>query len=371
MSAHIVLLSLIVCNGILFYSKDYKIPYCSRRSNRLFVVFSEACIFLLVGLRSSAVGIDTIRYKDFFEKIARDSNYLKTLDWAFLFRVLVTVSEKFHSFQMLLLLCAAINCIGFGYFFLSATEDHESAFWCIFYFITLGSYFNSMNLMRQFCAMAVTVNIFTVLKKEQNRKSWIIAIALLLIGMCFHASAILSAVYFVPFLMKKVDKKTIIIFSGLALSFVVIYRYMIPLIFRFWDRYQKYAQDSRLTSGNIGVFAASMILLRIIMIILVLTMDERKSDNTDIYRQTIYTIVSTALFMLQGQTQFALRIGYYYEILFPVFIPAFIRKIKSKQMGRLLHVILALYAFTYFFYMMKWGGARSNRSTVPYTFFWQ
>ena len=371
MTAHIVLLILILINGVRCYSKESYFPYCSQKRNARFVISSELMILCLVGLRASSVGIDTVRYERFFDRISQNADYMERLDWAVIFRTLVMICEKFNSFQMLLIICALINCIGFGWFALSVTEDNEAAFWYILFFVTFGSYFNSMNVIRQVCAMSVTINIYGVLHKNRNLKSFGIALLLLLVGLGFHSSAILSIGYFLPFIIKEIDKKAIMIISFISLLLIVAYSTVIPLVFSFWDVYERYSEDARLSSGHTGVFAISMILLRIIMIGVVLRMDAKKPENQDIYRQTVYTVISTALFILQAQTQFALRTGYYFEIFFLLYVPTFVRKFKSKRSRWILYSLLSLYAIAYFIYALMWGGSGSNRATVPYYFFWQ
>ena len=328
-------------------------------------------LFFVMAVRSASVGLDTWRYERYFYAICRNHNYAKRLGWEKLFVLLNFFAGRFNSFTLLLSLCALITVVGFGYFAYKNTEEGESAFWFVYFYITLNLYFNSMHLIRQICAMAICINIYTVLKKDRSLKGWIKAAVLLLIGQGFHVTAFFSLAFVIPFLLNKITKKTItnvIFLSVIGMAFLTVGQ---NFLLRSIERFSVYIGDERLSSGGIGVFAVAMTAIKIFMIAYTLTLNPAKPENTEIYRLTIIIVISTAFYLLQTQTQFALRLGYYYEVFMLLYIPAFIRKIRSVTSRRIAFGLMYLFGFTYFFYMMKYGGARSNRGTVPYTFFWQ
>ena len=225
--------------------------------------------------------------------------------------------------------------------------------------------------MRQMCAIAITVNIYTVLNKDTTRKGYIKAVLLLLLGMGFHITSIFAAVYFLPFAYKNITRKSIRNIAIISMVGIVLLSVGQRILLRLVPRFSRYMGDDRLTTGRIGVYAAVLILIKILMILYTLVWNPNKEENKEVYRLAYIIVVSTAFFMMQSRTQFALRIGYYYEIFMPLYIPVFINQFKKKKNRQILHIAMFLFGVAYFVYMIHFGGVKSNRGCVPYTFYWQ
>ena len=369
MTVHIIVLLTITILGFFIYLSKSNLTM--RRKNKLFVIISELCFFAVISLRSSSVGLDTWRYEYYFYKICDNPEYYKRLGWEPLYVLINLFARRFHSFQLVLIICAFITVMGFGYFLLKNTEDKESAFWFIYFYITLNLYFNSMHLIRQICAMAICVNIYTVLKKEVSLKSAVKCIVLLVMGLGFHITAVFSIVYIIPFVVKNLNRKTVRNLIVVSLAGMVGVSVAQRVILRYIPRFSIYMNDDRLSTGRIGIFVLSMMALKIVMIALSLKLDPENPANKEMYRLTCIVVISTAFYILQTRTQFALRLGYYYEVFMLLYIPGFIRKLKTVRSRRVAYILMYAYGLIYFIYMLKFGGARSNRGTVPYLFYWQ
>lgn len=368
MGVHLgVLFSIILLSMLTLRDTRY-----DKKGMKQFVILSELVLFVIIACRGNSVGLDTITYKIYYNRLIRQPSFNQRLNWEPLFILFIRIAGACNSFQVLLALCAAVTCIGFGTFIYLNAKDKWIAFWYLYFYMTLNLYFNSLHLMRQICAMAIAINVYTVLKNDKTRKEYIKAGILVVLAMGFHVTAgLFIAPVIAAMLLKKIGRRTIGIALFASLFAGVLLSYAQRLILMF-ERYSRYLDDDRLSEGRIGVYAASLIFIKFMMTLIVLMkLDPNNEDNRDIYRLTFINVVATAFFTLQSRTQFALRIGYWYEMYFPLYLPTCLHRIKKKNNRYVLLLLFFLYGFAYFVYMMKFGGIKSNRGTVPYVFFWQ
>ena len=374
MLVHLAVLGLVCFLGVLIYQRDTD-PLLRERNlikkNRMFVILVVACLFVVIAFRANTVGLDTPTYYAYFRILDRRPGYAAVLGWEPLYLLINRIGTLFDSYQFVLAVCAGITVVGYGYFCYKNTDRNTSAFWFFYFFITLNLYFNSMHLVRQMCAIAISINVYTVLKQGTSVKSYIKAAILLVLGACFHISAVIAVAFMVPFMLKKVSRRTIfwvVVICLIGIAFLTVAQ---GLVFKLVPRFAKYLNDDRLSEGHAGVYSIVMIALKIFMIVYCLKLDDKNPNNQEIYRLTFITVIGTAFYILQFRTQFALRIGYYFESFMPLYIPVFIRRIKGKSNRTLAYILMFLFGLTYFIYMMEFGGVKSNRGCVPYSFFWQ
>ena len=369
MTVHLVVLTSILILGFLFFGTKNG---GSIKRKKQFVVTAELILFLAIGLRAVSVGLDTKVYYAYFNRFGSGITFVNRMGWEPLYVLLMRIGAYFNSFQVVMLLCSAITCIGFGTFIYYNSKTNWIAFWYIFFYITLNLYFNSMHLMRQICAMAVAINVYTILSRDKSRKSLIKTAFLIIIATMFHITA---PIFMIPvvfaLIIENVDRRVLMLGFISAVVGSMFLTVGQNLILNIVDRFSRYAGDERLQTGNFGIYALAIILIKIVMTVCVMTLDSSKPENRELYRLTFINVVATVFFCLQTRTQFALRIGYWYEMYFPLYLPVFIERFKIRSTRRLLYSIFFLFGVVYFIYMMKFGGTKSNRGTVPYLFYWQ
>ena len=114
-----------------------------------------------------------------------------------------------------------IILLGFGYFIY---QNSSNTFWPVFLFITLDHMFVSMYSLRQYCAIAISINIYTILRKGTSVKAYIKAVTLLIIAMMFHTTAIICVLFIAVFMLGKISKNRILLFvlTGLLATFFSI-----------------------------------------------------------------------------------------------------------------------------------------------------
>lgn len=200
----------------------------------LFLVFFM--LGLVMALRAKSVGTDTFTYYIINQKIRNSYSFedaLKssTLSSAPLYVLYSYVlSHMFDSNQMILMLNSLIICVGF-YRFIKKTSTNYIYSSLLFMLLTL--YFESMNGMRQFVAIALALNAFLFLKDDMKSiKGWLIYIGAVLI----HTTAIafLVAIAGMMFVKKtknidKIIATTIAICIGAAVGMRVIVNFVVRI----------------------------------------------------------------------------------------------------------------------------------------------
>ena len=171
----------------------------------LFLVFFM--LGLVMALRAKSVGTDTFTYYIINQKIRNSYSFedaLKssTLSSAPLYVLYSYVlSHMFDSNQMILMLNSLIICVGF-YRFIKKTSTNYIYSSLLFMLLTL--YFESMNGMRQFVAIALALNAFLFLKDDMKSiKGWLIYIGAVLI----HTTAIAFLVAIAGMMFVKKNEK--------------------------------------------------------------------------------------------------------------------------------------------------------------------
>jgi len=366
MAIHISLLIIISAFGFMIYRGGTAI---SIQRNKYFVRFSLILVFIIQSLRGSSVGWDTYRYEISFSGIREGYYNSMAASWEPLFILLNRTVGLFTSNpQWLLVVCSFVILYGYGYFVLHNTGENESAFWPIFFFITLYHYFNSSNLLREYLAIAFIINIYTVLRQGKSKKNWILAVTLLVLGFLFHRTAAIGFVLFVPFIIEFKDAKQLLLTALGAVLVFIGYERVLEVFLRVFPYFLKYEKGVRLSGAEaIGASYLVLTLLKVIMLLLALF---NKSED---YRQELYSlsfimIIAAAFTVLRTRIMLALRAGYYFETFFPLFIMKFV-----YRMGRyrgIVYTLAYMFGWAFFLYTIfnTNGGSRGN---VPYYFFWQ
>ena len=358
----LLLLYIVVCGLIVYHGKR---P--SYKKNRSFTILSMIGVFFMEAFRGKNVGWDTIRYMLGFIQLNSHVGYgLIAKKWEPLYYRLNEIIRLFTANpRWVLVVTSAIVIIGFSFFIIYNIDEYSSAFWAVFLFITAGHYFNSMNLIRQYCAMAISLNIYTVLRKEQSKKNWIIAIILFVISLGFHDTALLAIGFFVPFIIQ-IRKRTIIETLLGSIVMLVFFSFVIRLIFKVLPQYSHYSDSVHFNSEGVGVYYSVLIILKLIILVLFFMMKIDESDS-DMMRLVFLFTVSIGVLLLKNRVDLAVRTGYYYDIfavlLIPKLLSRFYRDAKNMILLRSLVVVVGVMMFIM-------AMRNTARGCVPYYFFW-
>lgn len=363
MTVHIVVLILISLFGLIIYQKG-----ANKRKNIQFTVLSMFVIFLAQALRGATIGYDTAAYIRNF-RVIRENIYhtSSSASWEPFFILLNRFVGMFtKNPQWLLAACSLIIVVGVGYFIVENTQETDSAFWAVFFFICLDQYFSTMNLLRQSIAMAIAINVYTVLTKDFSKKGMIKSGILIVIAFLFHTSAFVSIVFFLPFIMKQVDRKQIVSVGIASIVVMSLYSKLLQLFMVIFPQYSKYLNSNHTEGKELGNYFLLLLIIKLVMIAMVFTLDCKSEKNKQIYQVALIIAVSVGMTILQTKIELAMRMGYYYEIFLIIFIPQFVNKLKNMRVQT--YTLLYIAGWLYFIHLQ--GGGRA-RGCVPYYFFWQ
>ena len=361
MTVHILLLAYIcICGWIVFYGHQV-----SRQHNRMVVTMSFTGIFLVQALRASTVGTDTANYMDAFTNldVGRDTS---AKDWESIFLLLNKVVAYFtENPQWIIALYSFVVLTGLGYFFLTYCEDRICAFWPVFIFMTTTHYFNTMNIVRQYCAMVVAINIYNVLRKDSSRTGFLKAFLVLILAMQFHTTAIVCVLFFVPFLVKKDCRRIVIFMLMVSAGLVMIFPQLLNLMYILIPKYAKYRGSEYFYNTSLGLYNMIHMMLKGVILWYTFMRDPLDPENRDLYRLSFLAAISVAIMMFIPRFSLALRTSYNYDIYLTVLIPELVQRVRDSRVKLAVYEAVLIIGILSFFYIMSGSG----RGSVPYTFF--
>lgn len=367
MLVHIILLVIICFLGIVFYGTG-----TTREKNKYFLICSFLAIFGVEALRDSSVGLDTETYILGFNILSQNivGTYYDRIayGWEPLWKLLnVFVGLFTDDPQWFLAFSSLFILTGIAVFIYYNCEEKESAFWPVFFFITLAIiYPSTMNLLRQYCAIAILINVYELLKHGANRKKILISLLMILIAMGFHTSAIIPGII-IAFVSTQKNVKKSWVWAILALQCIspIVFPMILKIFFLVFPDYSLYLLSGHYQGEEVRLYSVLMILLRTICCLVVLfNFDPKNERNKDIYFMCVFNGIASVFMILQSQTVMAQRLGYYFEIFIIFLIPKILNRFKIRKE---LYYIVFLCSWAFFIFELSTGA----RGVVPYKFFWQ
>ena len=363
MAAYIILLIYISFLGYkMFFNEG-----ATRKKNRLFLFLAFTPIFLLQSLRGEFVGWDTKNYVAAYRFLIKGSE-LMWAKWETGFTTIYQLTALFSDNpQWMLAGCAAVIMTGYGIFIYENTEEDSSVFWPVFFFFTLTHFFSSMNLLRQSCAMAFSLNIYTVLKKDTSFKGYVKAVLLLIAGFMFHSAAIVCIGFFLPFVKRRCGRFSMFGVVLLSVAGYVFFPKILEILFQMFPKYQFYEDSEFFSEASIGAYYLIQMMLKAGLLLLVLLIDPQDDRSRDVYRLALLVALSIGIIMLKSKVNLAGRLSYFYDIFTILLIPKAINRLcEGETRQRMYGLVYLLGVFMLFYTMLG-----SSRGCVPYTFFWQ
>ncbi len=348
----------------------YRGKGADRTKNKIFIVGSFMLVVVLESVRADTVGIDTNDYIAAFRTIARCSwrqafSVTKfEAGYVFLNRLVATFTS---DPQWLLAAVSLLMMINFGYFIYHNLEDGEYAVWPVFFWITLNHLFTSMVSLRQYLALSIVVNIYTVLKKGLGRHNLFVSVLLLILAMSFHTSAIFCIFYFLVFAYKKVNRRFIFLISIAGFFVLTFFSYFENFVLMILPRYMRYREyQGRYMGRNITTINLIFIALKILFALLVFMLSPKREENRDLYRLSSLGIISAGITILTTQVYLLWRVGYFYDIFMVLLIPKVLRRINTRPFRVLAYLAMIIFALLYYYRQMYYNSAQA----VPYRVFW-
>ena len=246
-------------------------------------------------------------------------------------------------------------------------KEGDSMFWPFFFYMTLTHYFTSMNLLRQCCAMAFTLNIFTVLRRDDSFKGYVKAIILILIGTMFHSSAVVCAGFLLPFLIRRSGRWSIIGILLGSVAAILFFPTILDQLYVLFPKYMHYEESRYFAEAGLGPYYIMQIVLKFFMLLMICLLDPDDPENRDTYRLGFLVALSAGISMLVSKTVLAGRVNFYYDIFAILLIPRAVDHLTEGETRQRLYAILTVWGVLMMFYNML----GSSKGCVPYYFFWQ
>lgn len=183
---------------------------------KIFFALLIALFSVFAGLRNFGIGVDTNVY---IMKYFNEANYVSSIRYFFAsnfngdagFLLLACISRYFSEDPQFFLFCIAVFIYSFTFLAAAKFRQSEKNFsWFIFLFIWLFTLFHeSLNAMRQYCAMSILMMSFVLL---WNNK-WLKALSLIIPAYFFHSSSIVFLLIFVFYMLSFLSKKKRLVLS--------------------------------------------------------------------------------------------------------------------------------------------------------------
>lgn len=358
----IYLICFILSSFFMFLSEKFK---KNRYLKIFFSIFAVLTPSLLAGLRSINIGTDVKVYVvpafNLAQEYTNFFDYNKIVSLEFLYKLLVfLVTNVFNNINYLLFVQHFIIC---SLFFIGAKQHSEKANPTITYTLFLLMYYNmSLNIVRQFLAMAFVFISFKYLEDGKFKKF----IILVLTATLFHTSAIIALVfYFLYFLCKKKYRLfysmillIILIISLLYFNNILEFLTSVGIINSKYIRYKMIFEQ-----GNISVFDS---LIKIYIFGLTFFQFKKLKKDKENYFYTLISLFDLILLQIGIFSQHASRISLYFGMYSLINIS---RILKNSKENKLVLTMFTLVIFIiYFIYVYIYGGAAQ---TYPYEFYIQ
>lgn len=359
----IYFLMMILSSLFMYFSCKQICGIKNRRKMIIYFVLAIAVPAFIAGLRSSTVGYDTTLYvKPLFIR-ARESNSL----WEYMTYTYIVnhnINIGYSAFVYLIAfffqnehwLYFFTSIIIFFLFalgvkneisFLNITPFETGIVWFILLLLTFN---NSLNLSRQFIAIAIVLYS----KKYIYNKSFWKYFLCCFVAFLFHSSAIAFLVLFPMYWL--IEKKNGILWMftinlGVVI-FLAFYQNILSYIGDIVPAFQTYTSSKYVNGFHFSSpdNKLTLFLLLCVTIIFVIKLAKYSVNKKHIYYYSLMTAV-TALFMLGNSNSDSYRIAYYLVPYIPVIIIYYNRVFKKRERNviNLLFCMISLYYWYYLF----------------------
>lgn len=360
MIIYLVILVLIYIWGVIFLNK-YK-------NRKYFLTLSFSTMALVLGLRASTVGEDTLHYINIF-KISKSLSYSKIVkgvtetvyatQWGvdrkiengyILLNKLISILTD--NEQWIIFIVAGLTCCLFARFIYRNTKH---VFFATQVFLCESLYMNSFNLMRQMLAMSIALNAYELLKEKKYKK----AIIVFVIAFLFHKSSIVLLVL-LPLCAINDYQRTIKYVAFGAIMVNILVPIISKVVSKLIPRYSEYFYVNYWTVDVNG----TMILWGIEIALCILIYFKGINDK-DTFVAVACTMLYLSLDILGLKISSFSRVALYFRsfliLLFPLFIPYIQKRSKNRLWYQLIIIIILTGAYLSY--------ARTD--VRAYQFFWK
>ncbi len=322
---------------------------CSFKMNRLSIfMFIAVLIVVLMSALRFDVGWD---YKAYYDTIVfgRVTNIMVTKEYFTIF--LVELAKKIRMPQFYF----AINSIICICLIMATVKRYSKDFWIsLFFFVSFPLFFlNSLSVVRNFSAIAITFYGFKYIEKGEFIKYILVVI----IASLFHKTAIIAIIFY--FLRNVHLNKFVSILTLITLP--LLSNLIIKIIIRYMPRYVTYTSMTSIQEGTKAIY-----ILLIIWLGAFIFKEKRIAQNSTFNMYyNIFFIGLCIYLMFFKQGTMGHRLSLYGTIYSLIIIPDIMESLKNKIGKVIIKSIFYLLCIVMFLYTINVG----RPAYIPYKLF--
>lgn len=344
--------SMLIIILIVYIFCELSQKYKSEFKSELFLKISFFLIFILSCFRSFKTGTDTMMYAKAYIEISKMKWSYPIFNGYFepLFAIFnVMLSYTFKNPRILLI--ATSGFIDYSlYKFIR--ENSKNYFLSIILFFELMFFYDSINIIRQYMAIAILLFGFKFIRE----KKLLIYLIYVAIAYLFHSSAIVGILLYFAYNVKYYNKISVI-FLAFAILFNVFMADIIDKVYLLIGRTNFYSNRIGLDNvANIVYFAVYFALF----VFCYCLIGKSNKSNKNFY---LYTFLLAACFSVMAMKLNVLsRATMYFSIFSIVMIPNLITEnIKSIQLRKTISLVICVISVCYITIIIKF---RPNWNTA-------
>ncbi len=378
---------------ISFFTSCLLLNLSEKNKNKLGVRFILTIIALFIPcalafLRHYSIGTDIQVYvKRLFECAQNSSSFVEYLnmhwfsiwknnyvyDYEIGFTGMIYFATKITNNLQFILASIHILIVFPIYFGIRKFRSLDKSLWLSMLTFYLMFYNVSLNIMRQYIAIAIMFYGISCLLNETNGKIkfWVT----LPIAILFHNSALLGILIYIIYMLVYKNEKLMIKISKHRFSVQKIFLFLIfifgiviitnsSIIVKILEilnieRYENYVR------GTVSFVRSSIIKIIPIVILLFFIGKKFVNENKDAYFLLSMFIVDCIIVQFSSVNPYAIRIGYFFSIFNVVLFPSLCNLHKDGRDNKMI-LFVVVYLLFYWYYNFVFIGANE---TIPYVFY--
>lgn len=324
------------------------------RTESIYLFFVFAFVSLIIGLRDISVGIDTKNYiYEYYYKVQNGSIFNNSIE------IVINIIAKIcPTPQIFLFVVGAVTSMLFAIFIFQNSEN----VW-LSTIIFLGMFFvQSMNLMREWLAIAIGINSLMFFKKNK----YFIGSVILLVAILTHVTAI-SLIFIPLFLFIKNKRKALYLTTFFCLLFVIFKNNIFNLVVFIFPKYYDYIYSGYFVNEsafNIKDLIFIAIELYFIYFLLYESWKLPNEKKQQFYANIAFLLIAITFSYCGQNISIFHRLVYYYSVYLIISLPEVIEKSSLKS-------IIVPLLIVAMFIMLYRSGISDNNGISEYLFFWQ
>ncbi|WP_019391967.1 EpsG family protein [Priestia filamentosa] len=374
---YILLLFIIVLNSFIFFKGT------NNKNKKIYLIWMFLPVFIISAFRGPFIGNDTHSYLNLFNSVSHQdflyftkANIYYEKGFIFLNTIISSITD---SSQAILIVTSFITI---GLIFLFIYRHSANVWLSVYLFITLMFYYNSMNVLRQYLAMAIVLSSLGFVVKRKL----VPFLILVILASFIHTSAIFFIIVYI-FPKLKVSYKSLVTISLCSVAFFYFLFPLIDLITGRFIQYQVYI-SRYFGSNNLGNILKTGVYFLIFLTGILFAYNNmsnsrepmtskvnsirKNNDFIEIHSRRLYTftlLTAVILSLLSIRMSILERLADYFTIVSIVYLPNVIQNINNKRVAMRVTIAVVLISLIYNIVILtlrpEWY------QVTPYSFFFQ